>query len=487
MAANGKIFKLSNMQKIDTNSCESATIEVDHSAFLQNVTKTKLSSVITSFCFVQTFDEELFIACGPEYVFVISQSGVDRIKYPESIKGLTKISNMDSFIIGLTPSGDFVEICPYTKTMRRVKSNHDGSLPIEDFRVLESNNEYIELLVLSIAGDENERSMKILDFPSMNCKSELSLPGTTWLVSQQKSTVNMHFISGMLNKENFVQTIEIKSITESDPEERFKKLLLRGRFDEAEEFAKQLDLSLEPLYQARVKRSILVLQDLMPSTQLFGSKFKELMNQLSAIENKNFLVTLRLYEIPSRTCMTTFLEFILKAIDTNHFQNETNEINELLLRLETLRLIDPDECNLQWSKFLYNPDMARVAMDHFKTDVLLSCLIWSRHSSSIIPNLNLEKFYKWLSNIPSSVEPFQLVQWLKHFSPCFFQLYPKEMSGLVNWCLERTRALQFSNAWPEIGLEFINSINEIFKEVKFLFVDIHRSYHSNMDKIQQVS
>lgn len=130
--------------------------------------------------------------------------------------------------------------------------------------------------------------------------------------------------------------------------------------------------------------------------------------------------------------------------------------------------------------------MQRIAFDYFKNDVMLSCLIWSRHSSSIIPNLNLRKFYAWLDSIRTSIEPFQLIQWLKHFAPCFLQTYPKETTYLVDWCLKRTRVLQFSTAWPEIGLEFINNINSIFKDVEFMFVDIRRSYHFNMQKISKL-
>ena len=480
MTVCGKIYKLSNIGEYKFANVDEP-MELDDTGILENITNIKLESTILTFCCVQTYDEEVFIACGSEYVYFVSSNSIDRVKYPESIKEISKIFNMENYVLGLTTSGDFVEVCPHTRTMCRVRSNQ----ATEDFKVLESNNEYIELLVLSAAID-GERLMRVIDFPSMSCKSELNIPAVSWLVTQPKSTANMYFISGLLNENNFAQTIEIKSIVETDPDQRFKKLLLRGLFDEAEEFAKQCDLSLEPLHEARVRKSLLSLQRIKPASQAFEVKFKELMRQLTLIESKNFLVTLRLHEIPDRTSMTTFLEFILKNIDTNHYQQETNEINELLLRLETLRLIDPDDCNLKWQKFLYDQDMARVAMDYFKADVLLSCLVWSRHSSSIMPNLNLEQFNKWISNIPTTVEPFQLIQWLKHFSPCFFQLYPKEMSGLVDWCIERTRALQYSNSWPEIGLEFINSINEIFSEVKFLFVDMRRSYHNNMEKVQQM-
>jgi hypothetical protein len=68
---------------------------------------------------------------------------------------------------------------------------------------------------------------------------------------------------------------------------------------------------------------------------------------------------------PDRSSVTSFLAHLLANINTNQYQNETNEINKLLLRLETLRLIDLDE-------------------------------------------------------------PFQLIPWLKHFSPCFLQMYPNK-------------------------------------------------------------
>ena len=141
-----------------------------------------------------------------------------------------------------------------------------------------------------------------------------------------------------------------------------------------------------------------------------------------------------------------------------------------MLRLETLRIIDPSECNMDWQKFLHHGNMAYVAQNYFKTDVLLSNFIWSRHSSSILPDLDLTSFRKWLIAIPNSVEPFQIIQWLKHFVPCFLQAYPQEMNLLVQWTVDRVRMLQFSNCWPEIGLEFGNKILNIFGDIKFMFV-----------------
>lgn len=486
MTSNGKIFKLANVDEEMFNASMTESFKLEDPEALRCVSFVKLASHINTFCSAQTYEGEMFIACGSEYVFFITSDDVERVKYPEHIAEITKIYNLEHYFIGLTKSGDFVDICPYTKSISICVHNPEGALPVEDFKVLEINGEFIEILVLTAADRANERLMRVVEFPSLKCKTELQLPGISWLVSQQKSEVNMYFIEGLENDGKCVQSIEIKSIVETDPEQRYKKLLQRGLFEEAEELAKQFELSLEPLHEAKIKRSMMVLDELKPGTKVFEEKFKVLMTQVAQIENKNFLVKLRLIQIPDRNCMTTFLTFILENIDTNHYQPETNDINELLLRLETLRMIDPDECNLGWQKFLYNQNMIRVAMDYFKTDVVTSCLVWSRHSSTIFPNMDLAQFHKWLSNIPSTVQPFDLIQWLKHFAPCFFQLYPQEMTHLVDWCMERTRALHYSKSWPEVGLEFINSINDIFKEVKFLFVDIRRPYHYNMEKIQQL-
>jgi hypothetical protein len=60
--------------------------------------------------------------------------------------------------------------------------------------VLEANDEYIELLVLSTVNGSKERAMKT--------KSELSLPGISWFVSQQKSAVNVYFVAGAKTKTN---------------------------------------------------------------------------------------------------------------------------------------------------------------------------------------------------------------------------------------------------------------------------------------------
>jgi kinetochore-associated protein 1 len=490
LCTNGKIYKikgieeeqLMEMSSMDNEATTCLNESVLRTINAERISNHRVTSSISSFCVV----DDIFIVCCNKYIIIIEGDQAHHIPYIKELGPVKKIYNLESYIIGLTENGSLIEICPYTRILQKVNSLDDNGITVtDDMRVLESNDEYIELLTLSSPVDE-EREMKVVDYPTMNIKSELLLPKISWLVSQPKSAINMYFIEGYKNENNFLQYIELKSITEADPDQRFKKLILRGHFDEAEEYAKSCSLNLAPLHEARVRKTLSDIS-LLRTAEKVEAKFEILMKQLEKIEDKDFLISLRLSnDIPDRSCLATFLEYLQQNIDTNKYSVETNEINELLLRLETLRLIDPFDTNLEWRKFLHQNDMQRVAMDYFKNDVLLSCLIWSRHATSIIPNLNLEKFFKWLDGIRSTIEPFQLIQFLKHFASSFLQMYPAQTTRLVDWCIDRTRTLQFSPSWPEIGLEFINNIKAIFDEIEFIFVDIRRSYNFNIEKILKV-
>lgn len=491
---NGKIYKIKNIEEeqlleisnLDTDATCCLNESILKTINIERISNIRFTSNINSFCIVPDILNDIFIVTCDKHVTVIQGGEMTKIQHLAHTGSIEKIFNLEHYIVGLTVNGELIEICPYTKILRRkIDVKNIDSEIITDMRILESNDEYIELLTLSNSVND-ARQMKVIDYPSLSVKNELTLPTESWLVSQSKSAINMYFIAGFKNENNFLQRIELKSITEADPEERFKKLILRGHFDEAESYAISCGLSLAPLHESRVKKTLFELSELKKPDEV-EEKFYVLMKQLEKIEDKSFLVSIRLSNnIPDRTCLTKFLEYILQNIETNKYPEETNEINELLLRLETLRLIDPFDTNLQWRKFLHQKDMQRVAMDYFKTDVMLSCLIWSRHATSIIPQMNLEKFYKWLEGMRSTIEPFQLIQFLKHFTPCFLQIFPDETTHLVDWCIGRTRALQFSPTWPEIGLEFINNIKVIFEGIEYLFVEIGRLHHFNMEKILKV-
>lgn len=105
----------------------------------------------------------------------------------------------------------------------------------------------------------------------------------------------------------------------------------------------------------------------------------------------------------------------------------------------------------------------------FKSNFASAQLIWARHTASILPYTTTNELIKLLNSVPDAVEPFQIVQWLKHFIPNVLQTFPNFMSQIVDWIISKTKSLQYSVYWPEIGLEFTHNIMGILKDVKFLY------------------
>jgi kinetochore-associated protein 1 len=220
--------------------------------------------------------------------------------------------------------------------------------------------------------------------------------------------------------------------------------------------------------------------------QKLSEKVESLLAILAEVENKEFFLYIRGMDIPDRTLLARFLQFLLKSIDSLAYPDEFDEINENLLRLDTLKLIDPNECILDWESFVHRKNLLTYCKEIIKTDIPVACMIWARHLATILPDFEIKNMIKLLNAIPPTVEPFQIIQWLKHFVPSILQCYPHLMSQLVEWSIQKTRGLQYSAMWPEIGLEFGNKVLQIFTDVHFLLVDVRRQYETNIDKVHSL-
>lgn len=99
----------------------------------------------------------------------------------------------------------------------------------------------------------------------------------------------------------------------------------------------------------------------------------------------------------------------------------------------------------------------------------IACLILRQHASSILPQLKENTVTKTLNKIPNSVEPFDIIQWMRHYLPIVSKVHSKAFPELGDWIIAKTKSYQTLNEWPEIGLEFANAMLKIFQEVDFLF------------------
>ncbi|TDG48434.1 hypothetical protein AWZ03_005179 [Drosophila navojoa] len=422
--------------------------------------------------------------------FKTVSNDVTRIGLSAHLGRIKSIYNMDIYVLALTESGHLLEICPFTRTLSLCQSAMKRSLLIEDLLVMESSEEHVELLILTKPTADGERFIKIVEYPSFKCKNEIEVPLHAWLIRQPKSAVNLYYLAARAGKENEIPSeVEMMMVSETDPSDRLKKLIAKGRLDEAEDFGIQFELCLQPIYEARAKRVLVELcnanTNRMQPEEL-EEKFQMLLNLLGQIESKEFIKNNRMINLSSRQILERYLKEIHKRLDFEDDEQHMLEIDEQLHRLKTLAIIDPYECNTEWQKFVYNTNLVKVIKGMFSTDMPTACLIWRRHSSSVLPHLSEDELRTLLGFIPSTTEPLNVVQWLRQFVPIVSNTHPKIMPFITDWSIEMTRKLQYSEHWPDIGLEFASNILEIFEEVKFIYSDVGRQQERNVGKLRDL-
>uniref|UniRef100_A0A1B0GE99 Uncharacterized protein n=1 Tax=Glossina morsitans morsitans TaxID=37546 RepID=A0A1B0GE99_GLOMM len=372
----------------------------------------------------------------------------------------------------LTNSGHLLKYCPLSQLLM-LANEQDTLLLIDELMVMECNGRNIEFLILT---------------KTFKCLNELEVDGYVWLVQQPKSSVNLYYISGQENNSKQHPTIlELIMVSETDPSERYKKLINKGYLDEAEDFGKKFELCLQPIYEATAKRLLRTINAMDVSNPvLIEEQFSTLIMLFKKIEDKQFFREARMFSLPSRHILEKYLQEILKYLDNELDEQYILEIIEQLHRLKTLVIIDPYEVNSDWLKFIHHPNLIKYITGLFKTDMPLACLIWKRHASSLMSQLNKNELRKLMSLIPHDTKPFNFLQWLKVFVPIVYNTHPNVMPYITEWSTQKTRALQYSDHWPDIGLEFCTKVMEVFEEVDFMHSDVRRQHERNINKLREL-
>lgn len=98
-----------------------------------------------------------------------------------------------------------------------------------------------------------------------------------------------------------------------------------------------------------------------------------------------------------------------------------------------------------------------------------ACLVLKQHASFIIPNLKNDLALSLLNQIPADIEPFAIIQWMRHYFPLVSDEIPETMPNIINWVIKKTISFERSHDWPAIGIEFSKKMMDICKNVKFTF------------------
>uniref|UniRef100_A0A4Y0BEK2 RZZ complex subunit KNTC1/ROD C-terminal domain-containing protein n=1 Tax=Anopheles funestus TaxID=62324 RepID=A0A4Y0BEK2_ANOFN len=423
-----------------------------------------------------------FIAAANKHsIYFSSSENVETVPLKPEYNGVKKMFTLMNCKYALTYSGQLFEICPLTKMMSELPC----MFRIEELVILETTGEIIELLITTKPDCNGKILMKIVSFPSMEIRQEMEMSEHTWLVQQPKNSANIYYIAGLTHNEPIVQEFELKILSETDPSLRLIKLIKIGRLDEAEEFAKQFELDVQLVHQARTKQLLEGLGTSLDAEDLFC----RLMKALADVNDPLFLTSIRDANIADRNMKKRYLQFLLEKVSAaqNVDMESVIDINERLLRMETLKLIDPYEIDQDWQQFVYHDNLLQLCTELFQKDMDAACLIWSRHIACILPQLDDSKVACLLRAIPKETSPLHVVQWLLHFVGPILHHQPQLMHLLVQFIVTRTKSFQKLAGWPMIGLTFIEDVIKLLQEVKFPLIDLRLQYDSNMEELHRIA
>lgn len=86
-----------------------------------------------------------------------------------------------------------------------------------------------------------------------------------------------------------INTLHIKIISEGQPDLRLARMLRRGKFDEAQNFATAFNLDPETVYKEQVKGLMSKLNIWQPGTKSMQKTFEEIIDYLDKIKVLNYL------------------------------------------------------------------------------------------------------------------------------------------------------------------------------------------------------
>lgn len=154
--------------------------------------------------------------------------------------------------IALTSTGKLFELCLYSKLLIPMPMPENAF--ICDMNLVESGDQ-IELQTF-VKLQENQLFLEIFDFPSKrtqiegwksspitgNCiflgmaiKMKLDVPKSSWIVLQPEQCANVYYLCGIQSPtSSLVEKVELRRISEIDPQKRMSSLIQKGLLDEAE-------------------------------------------------------------------------------------------------------------------------------------------------------------------------------------------------------------------------------------------------------------
>ncbi|KAI4477863.1 hypothetical protein M0804_012343 [Polistes exclamans] len=356
---------------------------------------------------------------------------------------------------------------------------------VSDFMlIIDERGNYSEILLLLENENKDTLTLRLVSFPDFEEKFQIiNVPSTTALVNTLNSSIrSILFIEKIINGK-YIDTIRIKSITESAPSLCLERLLKRRQFEEAESFAKRFNLTLESIH---ISKAMLLVEQLNPWAKKTSEQINldVLINTLNQINNLQFIITCctNALMIDYKQMKKLLLYARQRIVDNskdnmNMIQNEQlnlKSINTAVHKLETFEILYEtlitneytlDQTLNEWIRFSRADLFEECKIRLSKGELEAAALIWSRHLPDIEKNLSIQTVRNILKIIPDKISLNFLWAWLSNFMPSLLSLLPASIDDMITWGCQKIISLENfqSEQWPQIGIDFATKFLALLK------------------------
>lgn len=338
-----------------------------------------------------------------------------------------------------------------------------------------TNLENVKIIMLQKDMTGNTQ-LEVRQLPDFTCVYQLKLGTMARLVSSPTTQENLCVIEGCedVMSPDFLESMRFRLLSESNPETRLATFLRKKRFNEAEKFAEQYNLDMQPLHKAHMLH---LLEMLSPWQQIEKNQVENLIQQLwntmKLINDDNFVVQSCIHAtLPTFSDMHKLLEYIQIRLSQKP-SNEKTEMDEILLnkamqmqhRLNTFwfAIGQKNYSSDTWEQFKKD-DLFSKIVNYLSCGLLhVAFTIWRRHQHEIQKLRYIDSLELVLNNIPDYVLITNVQPWLwEDVIPFVLRVIPQGLDVLISWIITKAKNIEIREKadWPSNALKFLETVHE---------------------------
>ncbi|KAF6211751.1 hypothetical protein GE061_012266 [Apolygus lucorum] len=344
---------------------------------------------------------------------------------------------------------------------------------VSDFVLVDSSSEgpMANETMTSVLYLTDDHKLCLHDLDAGECTFRLTVSDNGFLPDQQLNA------EGVMYLDINTDSVMIKVVEETAPESRLERLLQRGKFEQAKQFATVFELDQESVLKAQV-------QWLMGTFSLWN-RFDEQTLSDNYTQMRSILNSIKDVEFVAEVCTKTVAPDVQKtmqlysyAADRLNLVTNTEEalrlqpliekVKSLQLTLGTFMIVSHESPTSEEWLHYSSRNLVLLCLQfisQFKMEKVM--VVCRRHHQEIESQLMDDTSETLLKSVPTNTPPSIIIDWLSCYVPILLKCHPNALSVLVEFIMERAKRLEIDDArnWPDNAEVFVSSCQRVLDNI----------------------